>query len=90
MVVLSVTLERKVVDYYYFVYYVAVGCHIGGQEQPSIEINFYLPGVFGWGWLAGWAGQPPHMDNIYMNQPAVLLSHINEPAMIRSSQPNRL
>ena len=43
MVVLLVTLERKVVDYYYFVYYVAVGCHIGGQEQPSIEISFYIP-----------------------------------------------
>ena len=24
---------------------------------------------------AGWAGQPPHMDTIHMNQPAVLLSH---------------
>jgi len=40
--------------------------------------------------LAGWAGQPPHMDTVPTNQPTVLLSHINEPATIRTSQPNRL
>ena len=39
---------------------------------------------------AGWAGQPPHMSTVHLNQPAVLLSHINEPATIRTSQPNRL
>ena len=38
-----------------------------------------VSGVFGWGWLAG---QPPHMSTIHMNQPAVLFSHINEPATI--------
>ena len=38
----------------------------------------------------GLAGLPPHMATIHANQPAVLLSHINEPATIRSSQPNRL
>ena len=43
---------------------------------------------FGWGWLAGLAGQPPHMGTIHMNQSTVLLSHINEPATIRTSQPN--
>ena len=41
---------------------------------------------FGWGWLAG---QSPHMGTIHMNQPTVLISHINEPATIRTSQPNR-
>ena len=40
--------------------------------------------------LAGLAGQPPHMATVYAKQPAVLLSHINEPAKIRTSQPNRL
>ena len=30
------------------------------------------------------------MNTVYMNQPAVLLSHINEPVTIRTSQPNRL
>ena len=38
----------------------------------------------------GLAGQPPHMATIYANQPAVLLSHINEPATTRTSQPNIL
>jgi len=32
---------------------------------------------FGCGWLAGLAGQPPH---IHMNQSTVLLSYINKPA----------
>ena len=30
------------------------------------------------------------MNTVSMKQPAVLLSHINEPATIRTSQPNRL
>ena len=38
----------------------------------------------------GLAGLPPHMATIHANQPAVLLSHINEPATIQISQPNRL
>ena len=29
---------------------------------------------------------PPHMDTVYVNQPVVFFSHINEPAMIRTSQ----
>ena len=31
--------------YYYFVYYLASGglIYIGGQEQLSIEISFYIP-----------------------------------------------
>jgi len=32
----------------------------------------------------GLASQPPHMDTIYMNQPAVLFSHVNEPATIQT------
>ena len=46
--------------------------------------------LYGWGWLVGWAGQPPHMNTIHINQSAVLLYHINNPVMIRTSQPNRL
>ena len=34
---------------------------------------------------AGWAGQPPLMDTVHINQPAILLSHINEPVTIRTS-----
>jgi len=41
----------------------------------------------GAGWL-GWLARP--MDIIYMNQPVILLSHINESIMIRVSQPNVL
>ena len=39
------------------------------------------------GW--GWAGQPPHKNTVHMNRSAVLLSHINKSATIRTSQPNR-
>ena len=46
--------------------------------------------VISWGWLTGWAGQPPHMDTVSMNQPAVLLSRINESVTIRTNQSNRL
>ena len=46
--------------------------------------------LFGWSWMARLAGQPPHMDTVHMNQPAVLLYHINKPVTIRTSQPNRL
>ena len=55
--------------------------------RPSQPTSF---APFGWERLAGWAGQPSHRNTVYMNQPAVLLSHINEPATIRISQPNRL
>jgi len=63
------------------------------QEVSFLEASSkleQLTSVIGWGWLARLAGQPPHMDTIHMNQPVVLLSHINEPATIRTSQPNRL
>ena len=36
--------------------------------------------------LAGLAGQPPPMATVAANQPAVPLSHVNEPATIRTSQ----
>ena len=36
----------------------------------------------------GLAGQPPHMDTIHINQPAILLSHINKPASTQTGQPN--
>ena len=49
-----------------------------------LEDVYQTSAPFGWGWLAGLAGQPPHIDTIHMNQSAVLLSHINELATIRS------
>ena len=40
---------------------------------------------------AGWLGWPAlSHEHVHVSQPAVLLSHINEPATIRTSQPNRL
>jgi len=60
-----------------------------------IETIIFWNGLY-WSWVymrpdrLGLAGQPPHMDTIYMNQPAVFLFHINEPATIRTSHPNRL
>ena len=39
--------------------------------------------------LAGLAGQPPPIATVAANQPAVPLSHVNEPATIRISQPNK-
>ena len=52
-------------------------------QQAGFAVNYPLVRL-------GLAGQPPHIYTIYMNQPAILLSHINEPATIRTSQPNRL
>ena len=43
-----------------------------------------------WERLAGLAGQPSHINMVHANQSAVLLSHVNEPATIRTSQPNML
>jgi len=42
-------------------------------------------GLAGW----GWADQLPHKNTVHLNQSAVLLTHTNEPATIRTSQPNR-
>ena len=44
--------------------------------------------MFGWGWLAGWAGQPPHIDTVLINWPAVFFSRGNEPATVRTGQSN--
>ena len=46
--------------------------------------------MFGWGWLAGWASQPPYINTIHMNQLAIFLSHINKSTTIQTNQPNRL
>ena len=56
----------------------------------SICFPRYAADLIGWERLAGLAGQPSHINTVYVNQPAVLLSHVNEPATIRTSQPNRL
>ena len=40
--------------------------------------------------LAALAGQPSQKNTVHANQPAVFLSHVNESATIRTSQPNRL
>ena len=50
-------------------------------ENVTSSVKFLISviaGLAGW----GWAGQPPHKKTVYLNQPAVLLSHINEPATI--------
>ena len=61
--------------------------YTGGLSSTASHLATQLPPDRWAG--AGQAGQPPHMATIHANQPAVLLSHINESATIRSSQPNR-
>ena len=50
----------------------------GPTAQCLRAQDLMIYGSFGW----GWAGQPPHKNIVHLNQPAVLLYHINEPATI--------
>ena len=67
-------------------------CSIGLQLSVAEGLFALHPsraawhGLIGWERLAGLAGQPSHINTVHMNQPAVLLSHINEPTTIRTCQ----
>ena len=46
--------------------------------------------LIGWERLAGLAGQPSQQNIVHVNQAVILLSHVNKPVTIRTSQPNML
>ena len=61
--------------------FVAVNGRI--NESTNILVTSYQPDRL------GAAGQPSQQNTVHANQPAVLLSHVNEPATIRTSQQGR-